>query len=100
MDRVPVERIRPVRNLRPAVSGTRREVPDLQQRRRTTALEQEWQGNLLRVVGQQDDGGPGEVVARWQVAGNRSTGGPVPGSHCRRSRACLLQAAIRRIFGW
>ena len=67
MDRLPVERIRTIRDLRPAVSGTGREVPDLQQRWRTATLEQERQGNLLRVVGQQDDGGPGEVNSRWAI---------------------------------
>src|SRR2546427_12111188 len=79
MDRVPVERIGSVRGIRAAVSGTGRESPDLQERRRTATLEQERQGNLLRISGQPDDGGPSKVVARWSVAGNRDSGGPIPG---------------------
>src|SRR5206468_708385 len=84
-----VQRIGPVRDLRPAVSWAGQEVSDFQQRRHTTALEQEWQGDLLRVVGEQDDGRPGEVVARWEITGNRNPSGPVSGSHCRRSSVCL-----------
>src|SRR5262245_2584108 len=68
LDRVPIERIGPVRDLRPALPRTGREVPDLREWRRTTTLEQERQGNLLRVLGQQDDGSSGEVVAGWPVA--------------------------------
>src|SRR5439155_14871985 len=73
-------------------------VPDLPERWHTAGLEQERQGNLLRVAGQQDDGSPGEV--RWEVVGNRNTSGPVPGSHCGRSPARPEQAAIRRVFRW
>src|SRR5262249_16823677 len=100
VDRIPVERIGPVRDLRPAVSGTGQEVSDLQQRRRTSALEQERWRNLLRVVGQQADGDASEVVVGWSVARNRDSGGLVSRSHFRRPLAWPLQAAIRRIFGW
>src|SRR3989442_8056561 len=100
MERVPVERIEPVPNLRPAVSGTGRKVPDLHQRRRTTALEQERQGDLLCLVGRQDHGGASEVNARWAVAGNRNSGGPVSRSHRRRSAAWRGRSAIRRVFRW
>src|SRR2546422_8161984 len=78
MDRLPVERIGPVRDLRGAVSRTGRKVSNIRQRRSTTAVEQERHGNLLRVFRQQDDGGTGEVIARWPVAGIRNPGGPVP----------------------
>jgi Tol biopolymer transport system component len=41
----------------------------------------------LRVAGQQDDSGPGEVVAGWAVAGNGNSGGAVPRSYCWRPPA-------------
>src|SRR5438309_1699109 len=100
MDRMRVERVGALRDLCATISGTGREVPDFHGWWSTTALEQERQGNLLRVVGQQDDGGPGEVVAGWPVAGKRNSGGAVPGSHCRRPPAWHEQAAIRRNFRW
>src|SRR5438093_12574839 len=98
MDRVPVERSGPVRDLPPAISGTGREVPDLQQRRRTTALGKERQGNLLRVVGQQGDGCPGQVIARWPIIGNRHPSFSVSDSHGRRPTPAYLLAAVRLLF--
>ena len=74
VDCIPVERIRPVRDLRAAVPGTGREVSDLDQRRHTTALEQKRHGDLLRVVGRQNDGRACEVIAGWP---SLETGTPV-----------------------
>src|SRR5215831_16727098 len=34
-----------------------------------------------------NDGGSGEVVVRWAINGKQDSGGPVPGSHCRRPAA-------------
>src|SRR5262249_12302163 len=44
-----------------------------------------------------NDGGSGEVVVRWAINGKQDSGGPVPGSHCRRPAAWAEQAAIRRV---
>jgi len=43
---------------------------------------------------------PVKLSPRWSVAGNRDSGGPLPGSHCRRPHTRRQQAAIRRVFGW